>query len=101
MTRHLLPLALGALLFGIGGAAAQQGQYPMMEKIAQKVVEHYQTTPCDTLKQEQSQPKTGQKAQMEQRAIEELRSNPDMRQQFLNRVAAPIANKMFECGMIP
>ena len=38
---------------------------------------------------------------MEQRAIEELRSNPDMRQQFLNRVAAPIANKMFECGMIP
>ena len=73
----------------------------MMEKIAQKVVEHYQTTPCDTLKQEKSQPKTGQKAQMEQRAIEELRTNPDMRQQFLNRVAAPIANKMFECGMIP
>jgi hypothetical protein len=24
-----------------------------------------------------------------------------MREQFLNKVAAPIANKMFECGMIP
>ena len=101
MYRHLLPLALGAVLLGMGTAAAQQSQYPMMEKIAQKVVQHYQTTPCDTLKKEQGQPKTGEKAQMEQRAIEELRSNPDMRKQFLNRVAAPIANKMFECEMIP
>ena len=24
-----------------------------------------------------------------------------MRAHFLNKVAAPIANKMFECGMIP
>jgi hypothetical protein len=24
-----------------------------------------------------------------------------MRAEFVNRVAAPIANKMFECGMIP
>ncbi|HEY5849890.1 MAG TPA: hypothetical protein VIT62_03870 [Lysobacter sp.] len=101
MTRHLTPLALGALLLTSGAAEAQQGQYPLMEKIAQKVIQHYQTTPCGTLKQEQSQPKTGEKAQMEQRAIQELRTNPDMRKQFLNRVAAPIANKMFECEMIP
>jgi hypothetical protein len=30
-----------------------------------------------------------------------LHQDPQMRQEFLNRVAAPIANKMFECGMIP
>jgi hypothetical protein len=24
-----------------------------------------------------------------------------MRREFINRVAAPIANKLFECGMIP
>jgi hypothetical protein len=38
---------------------------------------------------------------MEQRAIQMLRNDPQMRTEFLNRVSAPIANKMFECGMIP
>jgi len=30
-----------------------------------------------------------------------LRNDPQMRQAFINRAAAPIANKLFECGMIP
>jgi hypothetical protein len=38
---------------------------------------------------------------MEQRAIQLLRNDPQMRTAFLNRVAAPIANTLFECGMIP
>jgi hypothetical protein len=38
---------------------------------------------------------------MEQRAIQALRNDPQMRTEFLNLVAAPIANKLFECGMIP
>jgi hypothetical protein len=38
---------------------------------------------------------------MEQRAMEMLKSDAQMRQVFINKVAAPIANKMFECGMIP
>jgi hypothetical protein len=38
---------------------------------------------------------------MEQKALEMLKSDPQMRSAFINKVAAPIANKMFECGMIP
>jgi hypothetical protein len=30
-----------------------------------------------------------------------LRSDPARRAAFIDKVAAPIANKMFECGMIP
>jgi hypothetical protein len=30
-----------------------------------------------------------------------LKNDPKMREQFLNKVAGPIANKMFECGMVP
>jgi hypothetical protein len=30
-----------------------------------------------------------------------LHNDPNMRNEFMNRVAAPIANKLFECGMIP
>jgi len=44
---------------------------------------------------------TGKKAAMEARAIEILRGDPQMRAEFINRVAPPIANKLFECGMIP
>jgi hypothetical protein len=46
--------------------------------------------------------KQGQaKPEMEERAIQALRNDPQMRNAFINRVAAPIVNKMFECGMIP
>jgi len=37
----------------------------------------------------------------EQRAITVLRNDPQMRAEFINRIAAPIANKMFDCGMVP
>ena len=33
--------------------------------------------------------------------IDLLKKDPQMRQHFLNRIAGPIVNKMFECGMIP
>jgi hypothetical protein len=38
---------------------------------------------------------------MEQEAVQLLRATPQMRAAFIDKVAAPIANKMFECGMIP
>jgi hypothetical protein len=38
---------------------------------------------------------------MEQKAIQALKNDPQMRTAFINKVAAPIANKMFQCGLIP
>lgn len=43
----------------------------------------------------------GKKTAMEAPAIEILRGEPQMRAEFINRVAPPIVNKLFECGMIP
>jgi hypothetical protein len=83
------------------GAAGAQEQFPMMEQIAQKVIQKYETASCEQLAMERSHPPTGQKAEMEQRALQILRTDPQMRTEFINRVAAPIANKLFECGMIP
>jgi hypothetical protein len=40
-------------------------------------------------------------ARLEQQAISVLQSHPQMRAAFINKVAAPIANKLFDCGMIP
>ena len=100
MIRRLYLFALASVLLPVGIASAQES-FPIMEKIAQKVVEKYQTSSCQQLAQQKSQPPTGKKAQMEQRAIQTLRNDPQMRTAFINRVAAPIANKLFECGMIP
>jgi len=33
--------------------------------------------------------------------IQMLRGDAQMRATFINKIAAPVANKMFECGMIP
>ena len=92
--------ALVPVLLAVGLASAQES-YPIMEKVAQKVIEKYQTSSCQQLAQQKSQPPTGEKAQMEQKALQMLRSDPQMRTAFINKVAAPIANKLFECGMIP
>ena len=56
---------------------------------------------CQQLAAERGQRPTGRKAAAEQRVLEMLHSDPNMRNEFLGRVAARIANKLFECGMIP
>jgi hypothetical protein len=65
--------------------------------IADKVIQKYQQSTCEQLWQQKGAPKPP----MEQEMIQRLRNEPQMRLAFINRVAAPIANKMFECGMIP
>jgi len=82
-------------------AGTQQTEYPMMDKVAQKVIDKYQNSSCEDLKAQKQQPADPQQAAMKQKVVGLLKSDPKMREQFLNKVAAPIANKMFECGMIP
>jgi hypothetical protein len=72
-------------------------QYPVMDRVADKVVQKYQSASCEQLWQQKGQPKSPE----EQRVVGFLKSDPQMRTAFLNKVAGPIVNKMFECGMIP
>ena len=82
-------------------AAVNAQQFPIMDKIADKVIQKYQTSTCEQLWQEKAQKGKAPQPQMEQEALQMLKSDPQMRAAFINKVAAPIANKMFECGMIP
>ena len=79
--------------------AQPQEQHPLLDKVAEKVIQKYHTSTCEQLwvKKSQKAPPSAE----EQKAIAFLKSDPQMRTLFLNKVAAPIANKMFECGMIP
>jgi len=82
-------------------AAVNAQQYPVMDRIADKVIQKYQQSTCEQLWQERAQKGKAPKPQMEQEALQMLKSDPQMRSAFISKVAAPIANKMFECGMIP
>ena len=82
-------------------AAVNAQDYPVLDRIAEKVVQKYQQATCEQLWQERAQKDKAPKPQMEQEALQMLKSDQQMRAAFINKVAAPIANKMFECGMIP
>jgi hypothetical protein len=97
MSKRVVVVAVAA--FAVAGIA--YAQFPVMDRIADKVIQKYQTSSCEQLWQERAQAKGQPKPEIEQRAVEELRNNPRMRQAFFDKVSAPIVNKMFECGMIP
>ena len=88
----LLVVASALCVAGIAG-----GQGRIMDMVADKVIQKYQSASCEQLWQQKGEPKSPE----EQRAVQFLKNDPQARTAFLNKVAAPIANKMFECGMIP
>jgi len=94
MNRQFWVFAGAAALVVAGVAYAQ---YPIMDRVADKVIQKYQGASCEQLWEKKGQPKS----QEEQRVIGFLKTDPQMRQAFFNRVSGPIVNKMFECGMIP
>ena len=93
MIRGLFSL-VPVLLF-VGVAAAQE--FPLMDMIADRIIQKYQQASCQQLWEQKGKPKP----EKEEEAIQLLHDDPQMRAAFINKVAAPIANKMFECGMIP
>jgi hypothetical protein len=91
--RIYLYAVLPALLF----AGASRADYPLMNIVADKVINKYQNATCEQLWQQKQKPKTDE----EQNLIQILKDDPQMRTAFINKVAAPVVNKMFQCGMIP
>ena len=98
MTTRVFVIAMLSVLLFVGVAGAQ---HPLLDQIANKVVQKYQQSTCEQLWAERAKKKGKPKPAMEQEAIQKLRSDPQLSAEIINRVAAPIANKMFQCGMIP
>jgi hypothetical protein len=90
-------LKLAAALAAVAFAGIAAADYPLMNLVADKVIQKYQSSSCEQLWAQKQQPKSEQ----EQRLVGLLQNDPQLRTAFLNKVAGPISNKMFECGMIP
>ncbi len=91
-------LVVGFMTLRPNGAQAQ-GQYPIMDDIANRIIAKYQNSTCEQLWEKRSQ--HAPPSPEEQRAIGILRGDPQMRAAFIQKIAPPIANKMFDCAMIP
>jgi hypothetical protein len=96
MIKRTTLVALLLIVFYWTVAHAQQ-QHRVVDMLATKIIQKYQQASCEQLSSKKSEPKSPK----EEEAVQMLRNNPEIRTEFINKVAAPIANKMFECGMIP
>ncbi len=101
MIRKITSTAMFAAAIALVCAVVNAQEFPIMDRIADKVIQKYQTSTCEQLWQERAQKGKAPPPQMEQEALQMLKSDSKMRAAFINKIAAPIANKMFECGMIP
>ena len=91
--RALIVAAVPAVLFAIAAGA----QHPILDIAANKVVEKYRHSSCEQLWEQRRAPKPPEERQL----VEMLRTDAQLRTEFIDRIAAPVANKMFECGLIP
>ena len=94
MKRSYLAVALALLYVTIAAA-----QHPILDAVANKVVQKYQTSTCAQLmmaKAQKAPPSPG-----EQKVLEMLKTDPAMRHEFVGIVADQVVDKLIQCGMIP
>jgi hypothetical protein len=94
MTTSIRAATLVAALL-VAGDAAAQGM--LLDFAADKVIKKYQSSSCDQLKVLKGEPPS----EKEKMAIDFLRDDAQARKAFIDKIAAPVLNKMFECGLIP
>jgi len=82
-------------------AGTALAQYPILDRVAEKVVQKYQSSTCEQLWQERAEGANKPKSEEEMRLVRFLREDQGARTEFFNKVSAPIVTKMFDCGMIP
>jgi len=96
-TKFIILAGLLTIVFVLIQWSTASAQHPALDSLAGKVIQKYQKASCEDLAKQRSEPKTAQ----EQEVLKMLKGNPQMRAEFINKVAAPVANKLFECDLLP
>ena len=79
----------------VAGAVAAQGV--LVDTAADRVIKKFEAATCDQLKAQKGEPPS----EKEKIALDLLRDDPKARVAFIDKIAAPVLNKMFECSLIP
>jgi len=94
MTKKVLSIATAGVALA---AAVAYAQMPVVDAVANKVVQKYQAASCEQLWQNRGKAPSPEEA----RVLNFLKQDAAARQEFFNKISGPVMNKMFECGMIP
>jgi hypothetical protein len=86
-------LFVSALIVARGAAA----QDMLVDAAADKVIKKFEAATCDELKAQRKE----QPSEKEKIALDLLRDDPKARVAFIDKIAAPVLNKLFECSIIP
>ena len=70
----------------------------ILNMVTNKVIGKYQNASCEQLWQQKGGAKIAGRAKGHPIFC---RNDAQARTEFINKVAGPIVNKMFECGMVP
>jgi hypothetical protein len=91
--------SIGAIVFVsaliVAGVVAAQDM--LVDAAADKVIKKFEAATCDELKAQRKEPPS----EKEKIALDLLRDDPKARVAFIDKIAAPVLNKMFECSIIP
>ncbi len=91
--------SLFALLLAMLYVTVAVAQHPVLDAVANKVVQKYQTSTCQQLMMAKAQ--KSPPSPEEQKAMEMLKTDPAMRHEFVGIVADQVVDKLIQCGMIP
>jgi hypothetical protein len=83
-----------SVMFVAGAVAAQDA---LVDAAADRVIKKFESATCDQLKAQRNEPPS----EKEKIAMDLLRDDPKARVAFIDKIAAPVLNKMFECSIIP
>ena len=79
----------------IAGAVGAQGM--LLDYATDPVIKKYEAASSEQLKALKGEPPS----EKQKMAVDFLKNDSQARIAFINKIAAPVLNKMFECGLIP
>lgn len=94
-TVRVVVIILALVVVVVAGGWAARGQF--MDFAADEVIKKFQAATCEQLKAQKDEPPT----MMKKVAVGFLRYDTQARVAFIDRIAAPVLNKLIECGMAP
>jgi hypothetical protein len=90
-------IGVAVFISAVIAAGAVAAQNLLLDAAADKAIKKFESSTCAQLKAPKSEPPSDK----EKQAIDFLRNDSQARVTFIDKVAPPILNKMFECGLIP